>query len=159
MSVSGMLPAQYVGFDELNFCSNLFRNVVIPLGINGQPLVLIGKGAPPQVWLAAPSQPNASTWVYVVKESRASNPGIAVNWSAATQQLSVDVAQTSVLTVRIESAERATVVALNLRPLGLDVVGSPSGIMIGTNQFAHNSVIGSRVGLNLNVPGAQVVQT
>lgn len=154
------LPWNYQPYDELWLCSNVFKDVKIPLAINAQPLVLIGKGPVPLIWLAAPSQPNAKTWIYVVKANKAINPGIDVEWSAGTKTVSAKVGGVEVLRVAIQSQQIAEVQFLDLRPLGLDVTGSAGGLTLGTtNTFSRNTVVGARVGINLAVPDAQLVET
>lgn len=159
MSDLSPLPPGYVAFDELNFCSNVFRNVAIPLAINAYPLVLVGRGTLPLVWLAAPAQPNSSTWAYVVKKSLAASPGINIEWSKPNRALSIAVDSTSIMIVEMASFQHASVTLLDLRPLGLDVVGTKTGLTIGTNQFKGNAMVGARIGLNLTVPGAALLPT
>ena len=153
------LPAAYLPFPKLAICSNVFENVSIPLAINGSPLVLIGSGPQPLVWIAAPSAPNSLAWVFVVKESKAVFPGITVISAVETSVVSVMVGKVEVLRVTATSADSAEVSILDLRPLGLDVSGDRSGLKIGTNTFARSGVVGARVGIDLSVPNAQMVVT
>jgi len=159
MSDIPQLPTGYVAFDELEFCSNVFRNVRIPVGINGDPLVLVGRGPFPLVWLAAPSHPSSSTWTYVVKESLTANPGIRIEWSKSLQTLTIGVEGVAIFSVKMASFQRAAVTLLDMRPLGLNVVGNQSGLTIDGNHFSQNEIVGAGIGLNLNVPGAKMLPT
>ena len=47
------LPKEFIAFEELNFCSNTLQNCKIPIVIDGRPILLVGKGEQPQVWIWA----------------------------------------------------------------------------------------------------------
>ena len=134
-------------------CSNLFRNVTIPIAVGDHPLLLVGKGVVPLLWLAARSGPNSSLWMYVVDASKVANAAVKLEFG---DSITVTIASTNVITVIRETPTKANVRQLDLRPLGINVTGDASGLQIGSNSFSHNVIAGTRVGIQLGPPPVNV---
>lgn len=145
------LPSGYQPFEELMLCSNLFRGVMIPIAVGDYPLLLVGKGTVPLIWLVARSGPNSSLWMYVVDASKVANPAVRVEFG---DSITVTIGLTQLITVIQETPNRVNVTQLDLRPLGVNVTGNAAGLQIGSDSFSHNMLAGVRVGLQLGPPPA-----
>lgn len=132
------LPATYQPFDELQLCSNSLMKVKVPLLIDGNAVILVGRGPAPLVWLAAPTQPKGSAWDYVVRESIAGFRQIDVALSLTTREVTVRVHDSELLHVRALSDSVAVVDRVDLRPIGLAIYGDSSGLHAGPTRLASN---------------------
>ena len=82
---------------------------------------------------------------YVVKESFATNPAVQVKIVREQQEVRVLISNIEVLRAQALSGDRAEVVRLDLRPVGLDVMGDMKGLRAGGTVLSHNTVRGSGV--------------
>lgn len=146
-----LLPLGYRPFRELEVCSNLLTDVLVPLAVNGHPLLLVGTGAMPLVWLAGPSDPTARSWRFVVERSRSTNPAILVDLDRRTKVVFVEVSGDEVLRVQWLSPERATVQVLDFTPLGLALQGDEEALTLGTSRLSGSSVSGAKVAFEIEV--------
>ena len=134
------LPDGYKPYPELRLCSNKLLGSSIPILVNDFPVFLIGIGAAPLVWLAAPTGPD--TWKYIVEASRSLLPTIRVDIDLLAFSIKVFIGPELVLAARNETSEIAEVNKLDLRPLGLVVHGDSKGLFVGTNSFVNNTFKG-----------------
>jgi hypothetical protein len=145
------VPPGYEPFPELVLCSNTLRDVSIPIAVSRAPLLLVGRGTGvPLVWLAAPAEPGPPNWLFAVKENRSNNPAVRVKVELLRKTVRVSVSGRDVLRVLAVSPLRAEVGYLDLRPLGLDVVGTSDGLRIGSTQLAGNTMDHLEVAFDLN---------
>lgn len=144
-----VLPDRYVPLHTLDLCTNVFVNVSKPIAIKDFPILLIAGGLVPVVWLAAPRFPGSSDWHFVVAEGRSANPAIQVAIDASKRETVVTAGPTRLICAVMMADDRAQVTEIDLRPVGLNVIGSKSGLMIGTNRFANNRVQGASIGIAL----------
>lgn len=133
------LPARYSPYRELNVCSNRLVNVRIPILMHENPVLLVGSGSYPMVWLSAPLEPGARRWGYVVKESKSLNPAVSVHIDRKQKSVNVRIEGEDVLFVQADSAVRATISRLNLRPIGLAVHGDRQGLQAGGVSLSANT--------------------
>lgn len=151
MSYASALPAGYKPFRKLVLCSNMLEEVQIPISIGDQPLLLIGAGARPQVWLAAPAKPDSSEWFFVVQANRSRHPSVEVRISGSevNPSVSIMVAGSRVLRVESRRGGAARVTFLDLRMLGLDVTGDEKILRIGGATFLGNTISKTTIGVRL----------
>jgi hypothetical protein len=138
------LPEGYKPFPELRLCSNTLLGSPIPILVGSFPALLIGIGAAPLVWLAAPTGPTPSAaWKYIVEASKSMHPAVRVDVDLLAQSVAVLIRGTIILEVRNQSQELAEVSRLDLRLVGLNVHGDSNGMFVGTNSFIGNTFKGT----------------
>jgi hypothetical protein len=143
------LPSEYVPYSRLELCSNKLEGVAIPLLVRDTPLLLIGRGATPLVWLSAPTDPSGANWDFVVAASLARNPAVRVQREKSKHVLTVRVSDTVVAVVEWKGLDSARVTRLDLRPVGLNVVGDTAGLRMGGMTMSGNTVVNARVAFAL----------
>lgn len=157
MTYGPSLPEDFVPLRKLVFCSNTLIDVPIVVTVDDEPILLIGQGAVPSVWLAAPIADPDRKWVFVVRRTQSANPGVRVQVSSAKRQAVISVAGHDVLRVSMQALDEAVVDFLDLRPIGLMVSGNANTLTLGTNRFASNTIQGASVAFALgsgHPPGA-----
>lgn len=143
------LPETYTPFHTLELCSNKFVDVMIPIAVNNFPVLLVGSGVVPIVWMAAPRQVGATDWTFVVTEGRSNNPLVQVNIDKAKGRVVIKAGGTVLLQALTVSQEHAIVEKLDLRPVGLAVTGDGNALHIGTNRYSGNTIQSARIGIAL----------
>lgn len=134
------IPADYMPYSELVFCSNTLKDVRIPITVNNFPVFLLGKslkGHKVMVWLAAPLNKEATQWQYVVEGRKANSPHTNVITKHGT--LRVHIGSTLVLEAQEMSTDKAVVRRVDLRPLGLSVFGNEMELHVASQTLANNS--------------------
>jgi hypothetical protein len=147
-----VLPPTYQPFAELRLCSNVLRDVVIPIAMERVPLLLVGHGQLPLVWLGAPVEQGVSPWSFVVSENRSTNPAVLVHIDPRKSTVRVTVSGQDVLIVFKVSDAIAEVTHLDLRPIGFDLVGTTTSLRVGGMQLVGNTLVSLEVGLSLTAP-------
>lgn len=143
------LPKNYVPYDELHLCGNTLINVKVPFLIGESPLLLIGKNTIPLIWLSAQTSPGSHEWKYIVEENRSLNPAVYVDVQDEKRTVYVKVSNIVIVKVATQSATKAVIEVLDMRPIGLNVYGDSSGLSIATNKFTGNSMMNSQVAFAL----------
>jgi hypothetical protein len=133
------LPPGYEPYSTLEFCSNVLEHVQVPFERDGQPLLLVGKGQVPVVWLKGPADATASAWEYIVKGNRSANPAVAVLINRVLGEVRVQVDKSTVLVVKRLGPDKAVVSQLDFRPLGLDITGDRTGLRLGGTVISRNT--------------------
>ncbi|HEC68514.1 MAG TPA: hypothetical protein ENI35_06905 [Candidatus Desulfofervidus auxilii] len=131
------LPKEYKPFDHLILCSNILINVQIPFEVDGNVPLLIGRNELPQIWLNAPSQKPRLEWIPIVRQNRSLHNEVKI--IKDENELIVKINTIEVLRVLKNSANSANVVQLDLRPIGLNIYGDESHLVVGTNQLVSNT--------------------
>jgi hypothetical protein len=134
------LPDGYVPFNQLELCSNTLVNVKIPFSVGRTPLLLIGKGKNPLVWLSAPARPKSDEWRYVVESNRSLNPAIFVEVNDQENTVVVRIKNLTIIKVVTKGEDSAVSDTLDFRPIGINIYGDKNGLTVGASKFAHNSV-------------------
>jgi len=150
---SAQPPEGYQPYAELDLCSNALIDVLIPFEVAGFPVLLIGEGPAPLVWLGAPLDAKGSGWDYVVRANRSSNALITVRSHPASKSTTVQVAGRTVLFVVSSEPHKAVLGELDLRPLGLNVQGDPTSLRVANTTLQHNTLQNLRVAIALGGPG------
>ena len=143
------LPKNYSPYPELIICSNTLVNVQIPFLIGQIPLLLIGMNSIPQIWLSARTARGSQEWKYIVEANKSLNPAVYVDSQDENRTVYVKVSNTIIIKAVAQSATKAAIDVLDLRPVGLNVYGDSSGLSLATNRFEGNSMMNSRAAFAL----------
>ncbi len=130
------LPLTYKPYQELVLCSNVLRNVLVPIMVNDFPVLLIGKEL--NIWLAAPLNQEASQWRYILEGHLSNRPDVVLNYSADAQVLEIKYRDKQLLGMRQESPNKAMVYQLDLRPIGLSIFGDEIVLDVSDYKLSHN---------------------
>jgi hypothetical protein len=149
MSSGINFPPKYKMYEKLEICSNSLINVKAPFVIHSNPVLLIGNGDMPIIWISAPVQPNSSKRIYVVEENSTNNPAIYIEKDEKNKKVLIQVGNTTILEVTAKSETDALVTKLDFRPIGLNVHGDKSGLNVGTMFLSGNSLANSEIAFNL----------
>ncbi|MBI3546705.1 MAG: hypothetical protein HY081_08980 [Gammaproteobacteria bacterium] len=95
------------------------------------------------IWLQALTKPESKEFVTIVEGSISKHPAVKIY--EENNFLKVSVSGTMVLTVRATADDSAKVDELDLRPLGLNLHGDSSTLMVGTSKFSGNSMSGGGI--------------
>lgn len=141
------LPKSFQPYQKLIVCSNsLIGGGHIVEVANTLPLI-IGKGDKPQIWIQAINNPKTREFVSIVESSISKFPGVQVKEELG--ELVVSIQGKQVLRVRQISESEASVDAMDLRPIGLNLFGNAQGMNVGGGSFSGNSMSGGGVLLGL----------
>ena len=138
------LPKDYNPFPKLIICGNTLINVKIPFEVEGQIPLLIGNNETPKIWLSVPEPPPAKKWHQIVRTNRALHKDARVI-GVDTAEISVWVINKKVLSLTKREDGVPEVTELDLRPLGLNIFGDTTKLMIGTNKLINNTFKNVRV--------------
>jgi hypothetical protein len=139
------LPESYAPFNKLEICNNTLVNVKVPFLIGRTPLLLIGQGKSPHIWLSAPVKPKSDEWRYVVENNRSLNPAIFVEVDDQDNLVVVRINNLTIIKVIAEAEDSAICEMLDLRPIGINVYGDKNSLTVGTQKFTRNSVRNARI--------------
>jgi hypothetical protein len=149
MAYVSALPDRYSPVRSLDLCSNVFVDVPMPIAIGELPVLLVAGGVVPILWLSAPRSPSTKDRVFVVDEGQSVNPAIQVKLDQNKRETVITAGSTVILRAAMTTDDEAQVTELDLRPVGLNVMGTSSGLKIATNMFARNHIEGARIGIAL----------
>lgn len=137
------LPSSYSPYEKLVICSNsmLGGGHIVAVG-DVLPLV-IGKGEKPQIWLQAINNPETKEFVSIIEASVSKHPAVEILETDGS--IEVTIQDNKILVVRAESENKAVVSHLDLRPIGLNLVGNASSLSVGGSTLSGNSMAGGGV--------------
>lgn len=147
------LPADYKPYRTLNICGNKLINGRVPFEVNGFVPILVGDGGEgPLVWLQVPANKDLNMWQYVVRANRTLHPAVVV--SDNKSEIKVLIKNITVLHAVGVSDTEATILALDLRPLGLTIYGNEHEMVVGGNTMRSNTFenVDAMIGIGLNDP-------
>lgn len=157
MRVDTSLPDGYQPYKTLDVCSNRFVDVEVVFSVNGQPAFLIGKGATPRIWLAAPLTASRERWDYIVVGNDAITSLIQVKTVGRSHTTTIRLKETTLLTARETGPDVVKITTLDLRPVGLNIWGDSSVLYIAGNSFVNNHF--ERVRTAFALGGANATET
>jgi hypothetical protein len=131
------LPSDYKPFQRLMVCGNNFINGEVPVSVGGKPAFLVGQGAMPLLWLWAFEPRNRNEPQPVVLANRVSFQVLTID--VTIDHLLVRLPGGTIIDVRVEAVDRARIVELDLRPIGINIWGNESMLAVGTNQLVGNT--------------------
>jgi len=133
------LPVDYIPFRELIICSNHLINGKIPFLVSNNLLFLVGKEDIPLLWISAPASVDGKTWRQLVEKNQALDKRVNLIISKDEAITTVSVGNTIIFHVKKITEDKAEILLLDLRPLGLNIYGDGTGLYIGTNLFSNNT--------------------
>lgn len=136
------LPTGYVAFDRLTFCSNILIGGGVPVRVKGYFPVLVGQGPEvPMIWLLTTM--DGQKWQPVVERNVSLIPPFKVTVLGDKKSVQVVFIEKVVIiqATRLSETE-AEVTYLDLRPVGVNVHGTASGLEVGTQSLSHNTFQG-----------------
>jgi len=142
MTVPKKLPAIYKPYENLKVCSNTLIGGGVIFDISGEFPLLIGRGAPPLVWLTASASSDQKKPATIVDASTAKTDAAVVHKLSDTDVV-VFFGHVLVLSVKKISNDKAEVDKLDLRPFGYKIFGDSSGLSIGDSHFSRNTTSGT----------------
>ena len=131
------LPKEYKPFDQLALCGNTLINVPVPFEVDGYIPLLIGRNQLPKIWLNAPSPKPGLEWTPLVRQNRSLHK--AVRLIEQENEIIIKINSIEILRVLKISNNSANVVQMDLRPIGLNIYGDKSHLVVGTHQLASNT--------------------
>ena len=133
------LPEDYEPFKELVICSNSFINGYIPINISGHIPFLVGKGEYPTVWISGPASKDGSLWKDIVIKNKTPDDNISIIFSEKDKLVNISIGSAILIQVKKISDERAEIISIDFRLLGLNIYGDINGLYVATNLFQNNS--------------------
>lgn len=145
------LPLDYEPFETLDLCSNRI-SARVPLMVQGvgAPL-LIGKGDNPKVWMAVAVSKPERMFFYIVQNNSAMSPQVQV--IAANGTTTIRSGENVLCRVTRRAENEAAVTELDLRAIGLNIVGTASELSVGGNKLIRSNVGGSGVAIGILLGG------
>lgn len=143
------LPAEYIPYRVLDLCSNLFEQVQIPFAVGEWPILLVGQGQVPRIWLSVPVDYGGGSWRYLVSGGVPQSSALDVRPKSSKGEVTLLLGNTTLLRARSRGPEQAAIDKLDLRPLGLAIHGDSKGLHLGNNVFTNNTLSGAMIGFAL----------
>ncbi|MBD2858743.1 hypothetical protein IB286_06930 [Spongiibacter sp. KMU-158] len=134
------LPDDYVPYETLTICSNKMIGGGHIVSVGGSLPVVIGKGGKPQIWLQALVNPETNEFLPIVEASISTHPAVKV--LEKDKLIIVEIQKQKVLSVKTLSKDSAEVTQLDLRPIGLNLIGDTSKLTAGSSTFSRNTMSG-----------------
>ncbi|MCP4990634.1 MAG: hypothetical protein GY928_32715 [Colwellia sp.] len=150
MNTNMNLPKEYTPYGTLNLCSNIATNYQVPIGAKNFAPLLIGKGQIPLIWLAISNPENSEEWRYLVSMNKSLHPNMSVETNEPEQTVLVKSGNDLVLSVTAQDQDHVIVNSLDLRSIGLNIVGNPGTLTVGGSTLSSNSFsgVGTIIGLS-----------
>ena len=127
------LPKEYEPYKELEFLSNKAINFRLLIKAGGFSPILIGRGDNPLIWLAQRHPDDPEKWGYLVYANKSFHPKI--NVKVVGKKVEITVEKTTLVSLEEISPTKAKLSRLDLRPIGLNIYGDESKMLIGTNTL------------------------
>ncbi len=145
------LPNEFVEFEELSFCSNILQNCKIPIAIDDRPIVLVGKGDQPQIWLWGVVDQKTKELFQIVSSNSVRIFTAPIKVKSENDSTCVKLNDTIIIKAVKLSDEKATIEQIDMRPLGFNIYGNSSTLNVGTKVMVGNHIVGSRAFIALSL--------
>ena len=132
------LPNNYKPFPKMILCGNTLIDVKIPFEVEGGVPLLIGSNDEPQIWLNARPPKRDMQWYPIVRKNRSLHESAKIK-GLGTEIISVEIQEKTVIRLEQKQPDTIEVVDLDLRPLGLNIYGDKSKLMVGSSQLISNT--------------------
>lgn len=136
------LPIGFVPFEDLAVCSNRLINGVALFAIRDQPVLLIGSGLLPRVWLTVPVASASDNFIQLVESNRSGHPAISIDLDANLGRVTVRLDHAVLLEVIKVGEGMAAIKTLDFRPVGLNIFGNDGGLRLGGMHLSGNHMEG-----------------
>lgn len=149
MITKNSLPKNYIPFNTLKVCSNTISGGGNLVAIDEVLPLLIGKGEKPKIWLQALADSKSKTFVTIVEESISKHSSVKVFEESGL--LNIIISEELVLSVKMLDQDTVVVEKLDFRPIGLNIHGDSSSLIVGGGTFSGNSMSGGGTLLGLGI--------
>jgi hypothetical protein len=119
---------------------------VIPLLIDNSPLILIGKGAQPNLWLQVPN--SEKKWKFVIEKNVSKDQNIRV--IQFEKYLTVYQNKLIILHAVEENKDTINITHIDLDDFGVLVNGDLFGLNVGNNRYSKNVFKGVKTMINIS---------
>jgi len=132
------LPEEYIPYEHVWVCGNIFDNGKVLLEIEGSPVFLIGKGdSRPSVWLNLPrSVDGKRQWTPIIKNNEIFEEGFEIHatrygWAIMHKEEAL---------VQYNLADGVLVIfQIDFVPVGLNIRGNLKSLRVSGNNLSNNS--------------------
>ncbi|KQE85283.1 hypothetical protein [Acinetobacter lactucae] len=143
------LPDNYLPLEKLTICSNKIVGGGFPFSLGEGLPIIIGGGNNPNVWIQALTNSHVKNLTLIVDENISKAKEISVV-KPTNGVIEVYYKSTiKILRVKSNGERSATISHLDLRPIGLNITGTPLKLNIGGSSFSNNTVKGTNVFVGL----------
>lgn len=137
------LPEGYEPYERLTICSNVLEGGGHVMSIGESLPLIIGKGEEPRIWIQAVVESNTSELMPIVEISEPQHPKVAV--LPEQDRLRFLVSDVTRLDVREVSKTHLAIDQLDFRPIGINIYGNRSALVVGGGTYAGNFMSGGAV--------------
>jgi hypothetical protein len=134
------LPTSFVPYHKLIICSNTLIDGGFLLSMGDILPLVIGKGEKPQIWLEALIDPKKKKFLSIVEASISKHPGVSIMETLG--KLTITLQNIDILRVNKYDENLAEVDFIDLRPIGFNIYGTKTELVIGNSSFSGNSMVG-----------------
>lgn len=142
------LPADYKAFQTLNLCSNKVLGGGFPFSLGNELPLLIGNGPGPVIWLQAVQNSATKELVLLVDRNVPTVKGVEVT-KPEEGVIEIFIGATKILRIKKTGGDSAIISTLDLRPIGLNIIGNQDNLNIGGSSFSGNTFRGAQVVIGL----------
>lgn len=143
------LPFGFEPFLDLVICGNRFIRGIAPFTISDRPVLLVGKGDLPIVWLVVPSPDAPKKFITLVANNESQHLGVIVETNNETRTVQVIMRGNILISVKKILEEMAAVESMDLRPVGLNIYGNEVSLNVGGMTLVGNRSEGASVLVSL----------
>ncbi|MBN0252312.1 hypothetical protein JTL41_33525, partial [Pseudomonas aeruginosa] len=102
--------------------------------------LLVGKGNKPQIWIQAIADANMKSFVPIVESSIPLFPFVRVTTESGV--VLVFVNDQVIMSIRSEVDDEINIFQMDLRPIGLNIVGDEKSLRSGGMEFSNSTFSG-----------------
>lgn len=149
MITKANLPQGYIPYAKIKLCSNSLSGSTFILSVDDVLPLLVGKGNKPQIWIQAIADVNKKSFVQIVESSIPLFPFVRVTTESGV--VLVFVNDQVIMSIRPESDDEVNIFQIDLRPIGLNIVGDDKSLRSGGVEFSNStfSGVGTFMGFSL----------
>ncbi len=116
----------------------------MPIAMDGRPILLIGKGDQPQVWLWGLANKETKELVEVVSSNSVRIVSAPIKVESENDSTCVKLNDKIIVKAVKLSDEKAMVEQIDMRPLGFNIHGDSNTLNVGTTVMVGNQMIGGQ---------------
>lgn len=139
------MPAGFTPFEKIEIGSNLLIRGKVVIARGDSPMLLIGKGTEPRIWLGVPEKVGGVR--YLVEDNTSRSPNIRVLHKEDVVSVYFD--SNLILQTFKKTNEEATVTHVDLTPLGLTIRADLNSLTVGGNVLSSNTFDGVETMVNV----------
>jgi hypothetical protein len=145
-----ILPKDYIPTDKIVFCGNKIANYKFLISDNGFYPILIGSGVIPRIWLYTKTDKNE--YITLIEDSVSNINQIKIDIHNSERKIEIKDTYTRTIILMLKYDDVPNVILLNLNPVGYNIQGDETKIMIGSSSLYGNSFSGVNtiIGFNTN---------